>query len=357
MTTYNFGAGPAMLPSEVLQKAQAELLDWRGTGMSVMEVSHRSKDFIDLYEQAVANVRELLDVPGNYQILFLQGGASSQFSMVPINLLRGKDKAAYVQTGEWSKKAIQEGRRYCDVQVAASSEDVNYTYAPKDWQVDPGAAYIHYTANETIQGVEFHSLPATGEIPLAADMSSNLFSRPVDVRRHGVIYAGAQKNIGPSGVTLVIVREDLIGEVVPKQPKLFDYKVMAESQSMYNTPPTFAIYIANLVFEWLKQRGGLEAMAETNRRKADFLYDYIDQSGFYFNPVRPGDRSFMNVPFILKDTSLDAEFLKQADARGLMQLKGHRSVGGMRASIYNAMPLEGIEALVWFMREFAHAHA
>lgn len=354
---YNFGAGPAMLPREVLQKAQAELLDWQGTGMSVMEVSHRSPAFIDLYEQAVANARELLDIPANYQVLFLQGGATSQFSMVPINLLRGKGKAAYVQTGEWSKKAVKEGRRYCDVQIAASSEDANFTYAPKAWQVDPGAAYIHYTANETIQGVEFHTLPDTGNIPLAADMSSNLFSKPVDVRRHGVIYAGAQKNIGPSGVTLVIVRDDLIGEVVPKQPLLFDYKVMADSQSMYNTPPTFAIYIANLVFEWLKERGGLEAMAETNRRKATFLYEYIDQSGFYSNPVRPEDRSMMNVPFILKDTSLDKEFLRQAEERGLTQLKGHRSVGGMRASIYNAMTLEGIEALVWFMREFAHAHA
>jgi len=355
---FNFSAGPAMLPLEVLEQAREEMTDWRGTGMSVMEMSHRGKAFMSIAQQAEADLRELMQVPDDYRVLFLQGGASSQFAMVPLNLLRGKARADYINTGSWSKKAIAEAQRFCQVNVAASSEATRFTRVPpqSEWQLDPGAAYVHYTPNETIGGVEFHWIPETGEVPLVADMSSTIMSRPVDVSRFGVIYAGAQKNIGPAGLTVVIVREDLIGRVADGAPVMFDYKIHADSGSMYNTPPTYAWYLAGLVFQWIKRQGGLAAMAERNRRKADKLYAAIDGSGFYSNPVEPQSRSWMNVPFTLADPDLDATFLEEAEAAGLTTLKGHRSVGGMRASIYNAMPEEGVDALIAFMADFEQRH-
>lgn len=351
---YNFSAGPATLPQEVLRRAQEELLDWRGSGMSVMEMSHRGKEFMSIAARAEEDLRALLSVPDNYKVLFLQGGATAQFSAVPINLLRGASAADYVNTGSWSKKAIAEARRYCDVNVAASAEDANFTTIPPQsrWRLRDEAAYVHYTPNETIGGVEFHWVPDVGAKPLVADMSSTLLSRPIDVARYGVIYAGAQKNIGPAGLTVVIVREDLMGEPLPKQPTLLDYKTQADSGSMYNTPPTYSWYIAGLVFDWLKAKGGLTAMAEINKRKSDKLYAAIDESDFYANPVDPECRSWMNVPFTLADSGLDAAFLEEAGANGLTTLKGHRSVGGMRASIYNAMPEEGVDALIEFMADF-----
>ena len=355
---YNFSPGPAMLPMEVLRRVQDELLEWRGTGCSVMEVSHRGKEFMQVAAQAEADLRALLAVPANYKVLFLQGGATTQFAMVPLNLLRDKGKADYVNTGLWSKKAIAEAKRLCAVNVAGTSEDRNFTYIPPrdQWRLDPGAAYVHYTPNETIGGLEFHWVPDTGGVPLVADMSSTILSRPIDVSKFGVIYAGAQKNIGPAGITLVIVREDLIGGARGDCPFMLDYKTHAENDSMYNTPPTFAWYIAGLVFDWLKRQGGLPAMAERNRRKADKLYRAIDQSGFYSNPVEPQSRSWMNVPFTLPREELDGPFLKGAQQAGLAALKGHRSVGGMRASIYNAMPEEGVDQLVAFMADFARRH-
>ncbi|MCO6411245.1 MAG: 3-phosphoserine/phosphohydroxythreonine transaminase [Thiogranum sp.] len=351
---YNFSAGPAVLPAKVLEQARDELLDWHGCGMSVMEMSHRGKEFMSIAQQAEADLRELMKIPANYKVLFLQGGASSQFSMVPINLLRGNNKADYVNTGAWSKKAIAEARRYCDVNVAASSEADNFTSIPEpaEWNLDRGAAYVHYTPNETIGGVEYHWIPDVGDVPLVADMSSTILSRPVDVSRFGVIYAGAQKNIGPAGLTVVIVREDLIGSVLPGQPVMFDYATHANNESMYNTPPTYGWYLAGLVFKWLKELGGLEGMAKINHAKAQKLYKAIDSSGFYHNPVDVNCRSWMNVPFTLANPELDAAFLEEAKQAGLVALKGHRSVGGMRASIYNAMPEEGVEALIWFMADF-----
>jgi phosphoserine aminotransferase len=359
MAIYNFSAGPAVLPKEVLQQAQAELPDWHGSGMSVMEMSHRGKEYMGIHAQAEADLRELMGIPANYRVLFLQGGAHLQFSMIPLNLLRGKGSADYVNTGEWSKKAIGEARKFCHVNVAADATDRNCTYVPAQgtWKLDKNAAYLHYVANETIGGVEFTWVPETGDVPLVADMSSNILSRPVDVSRFGLIYAGAQKNIGPAGVTVVIVREDLVGHADPRLPTMLDYKIHADNDSMYNTPPTYGIYIAGLVFQWLKKNGGVAAMEKTNIAKARVLYDAIDASaGFYRCPVEKADRSRMNVPFTLKDAALDAAFLKQADARGLLQLKGHRSVGGMRASIYNAMPIEGVRALADFMSAFAKQH-
>jgi len=355
---YNFSAGPAVLPREVLEQAREELVNWRGCGMSVMEMSHRGKEYMGIQSQAEADLRELMNIPANYKVLFLQGGASSQFAMVPMNLLRGKTRADYLNTGEWSKKAIKEAKKYCTVNVVASSEDRNFSYAPTQdrWQLDPDAAYVHYTPNETIGGVEIFWTPDTGEVPLVADMSSTILSRPIDVSKYGVIYAGAQKNIGPAGVTVVIVREDLIGQTLPGTPTMFDYKVHADNESMYNTPPTFAIYMAGLVFKWLKDKGGLAEMERINIAKAKRLYDYLDSTDFYHSPVAPENRSRMNVPFTLKDPALDEGFLKGAKAHGLLQLKGHRSVGGMRASIYNAMPIEGVEALVDYMKEFARTH-
>jgi phosphoserine aminotransferase len=353
-TIYNFSAGPAVLPKAVLQQVQQELVDWHGCGMSVMEMSHRGKEFMGIAAEAEADLRALMGIPSGYKVLFLQGGASSQFAMVPMNLLRGKASADYLNTGEWSKKAIKEAKRYGAANVVASSEDKNFSYAPaqSEWKLDPNAAYVHYTPNETIGGVEMFWTPDTGSVPLVADMSSNILSRPIDVSKYGLIYAGAQKNIGPAGLTIVIVREDLLGQTVAGTPTMFDYKTHADNDSMYNTPPTFAMYVAGLVFKWIAAQGGLAAMEKINREKAGLLYDCMDGTDFYNSPVAKDNRSLMNVPFTLKDAALDEAFLKGAKERGLLQLKGHRSVGGMRASIYNAMPKAGVQALVDYMREF-----
>ncbi|HEY2927860.1 3-phosphoserine/phosphohydroxythreonine transaminase [Piscinibacter sp.] len=355
---FNFSAGPAVLPEPVLRTAADEMLDWHGSGMSVMEMSHRGKEFIAIHAQAESLIRELLNIPANYKVLFLQGGAIGQNAFVPMNLLRGRSGADYVNTGEWSKKSIKEAKKYCNVNVAATAEASHFTHVPQqaEWKLDPNAAYVHICSNETIGGVEYHWTPDTGDVPLVADMSSNILSRPVDVSRYGLIYAGAQKNMGPSGLTIVIVRDDLIGHALPITPSVFDLKQQADNDSMLNTPPTYAIYIAGLVFNWLKARGGLAAMEVHNRAKAALLYDYLNSTSFYASPVAPDDRSLMNVPFKLRDESLDEAFLKGAQSRGMLQLKGHRSVGGMRASIYNAMPIEGVKALVQYMKEFEASH-
>jgi phosphoserine aminotransferase len=355
---FNFSAGPAVLPEEVLRKASEEMLDWHGSGMSVMEMSHRGKEFISIAEEAEADLRELISIPSSYKVLFLQGGATLQFAMVPLNLLGGKKSADYVNTGEWSKKAIKEAKIFCKPNVIASSEDKKFTYAPpqSDWKPSREAAYVHYTSNETIGGVEFHWTPETRDVPLVCDMSSNILSKPVEVAKYGLIYAGAQKNIGPAGLTIVIVREELLGKSESQPASMLDYKVHADNGSMLNTPPTYAIYIAGLVFKWLKGEGGLAGVEKKNIEKARILYDFIDNSGFYNNPVVKEDRSRMNVPFTLNKAELDEEFLKGAKAHGMIQLKGHRSVGGMRASIYNAMPVEGIKTLVQYMREFEVKH-
>ena len=355
---YNFSPGPAMLPDEVLKQARQELLDWNGRGMSVMEMSHRGDAFMSIAAKATMDLRELLAIPDNYQVLFLQGGATGQFAAVPMNLLGDRDQADYINTGIWSKKAISEGRKFCRVNVAATSEETGFNTIPlqQDWELDPFSAYVHYTPNETIGGVEFHWIPDTGDMPLVADMSSNILSRPVDVSKFGVIYAGAQKNIGPAGLTIVIVREDLLGHAHPGTPSIFNYKIQAENDSMYNTPSSFCWYMAGLVFDWLKRRGGLAMMAEINQRKAAKLYKVIDDSGFYENPVDPACRSWMNVPFTLHNENLDKVFLKESAQAGLVALKGHRSVGGMRASIYNAMPEAGVNALVDFMNDFETRH-
>jgi phosphoserine aminotransferase len=352
---FNFSAGPAMLPAEVLARAGDEMTDWRGSGMSVMEMSHRGKEFMGIAAEAEKDLRELLAIPSNYKVLFLQGGATLQFAQIPMNLLRGKGKADYVVTGEWSKKAVKEAKNYCDVAIAASSEDKNFTYAPKQWKVRKDAAYVHYCSNETIGGVEFHEIPKA-EIPLVADASSHFLSRPLDVSKFGLIYAGAQKNAGPAGLTFVIVRDDLVGSAAKGTPTVMDYKLQADADSMLNTPASYSMYVAGLVFKWIKQQGGLVSLEQKNIQKAKLLYDYLDQSKFFHNPVAKEDRSRMNVPFTLKDSALDAEFLKGAEARGMVQLKGHRSVGGMRASIYNAMPIEGVQALVAYMKEFEAKH-
>jgi len=356
---FNFSAGPAALPESVLRQAADEMLDWKGSGMSVMEMSHRGKEYMSIHAQAEADLRELLAIPANYKVLFLQGGAIGQNAIVPMNMLRGKTSADYINTGEWAKKSIKEAKNYCKVNVAATAEDTGFTSVPKQstWKLDPNAAYVHICSNETIGGVEYHWVPDTGAVPLIADMSSNILSQPIDVSKYGLIYAGAQKNIGPAGLTIVIVREDLLGNALPITPSAFDYKQQADNDSMLNTPPTYAIYIAGLVFQWLKAQGGLKAMETHNRSKAALLYDYLDSSSFYSNNIAKDDRSLMNVPFKLKNESLDDAFLKGAQARKLMQLKGHRSVGGMRASIYNAMPVEGVKALVDYMKEFASQHA
>jgi phosphoserine aminotransferase len=353
---FNFSAGPAVLPEEVLNQAKEELLDWHGSGMSVMEMSHRGKEFIAIAEKAEADLRELMGIPANYKVLFLQGGASAQFSMIPLNLLRGNKSADYIHTGEWSKKAIGEAKKFGAVNLAATAEATKFTTVPPQstWKLDPNAAYVHYTPNETIGGVEYGFIPETGNVPLVADMSSNILSRPVDVTKFGLIYAGAQKNIGPAGLTIVIVREDLLGGAPVGTASMLDYKIHADNGSMYNTPPTYAWYIAGLVFEMLKKKGGLKAMAQVNERKAKKLYDYIDSTGgFYKNPVEKVSRSWMNIPFTLKSEALDEPFLKGTKAANLVQLKGHRSVGGMRASIYNAMPEAGIDALIAYMKDFA----
>ncbi len=352
---FNFSAGPANLPEAVLEQAKAELLDWHGSGMSVMEMSHRGKEFMSIAEQAEADFRSLLKIPDNYKVLFLQGGASSQFAMVPINLLRGShDTADYFNTGIWSKKAIVEAKKFCQVNVVSDSEANNFTtISPSsDWQLGDNAAYVHYTPNETINGLEFHTIPDVGDKPLVADMSSTILSRPLDVSKYGLIYAGAQKNIGPAGLTIVIIREDLAEVDLPNLPAMWSYKTHINAKSMYNTPPTYSWYIAGLVFKWLKDLGGLEVMAQRNQRKAEALYAAIDQSDFYANPVDPAYRSWMNVPFTLKNADLNQSFLAEAKEAGLLTLAGHRSVGGMRASIYNAMPEEGVEALINFMLDF-----
>jgi len=356
---YNFSAGPAAIPEEVLRQASEEMLDWQGSGMSVMEMSHRGKAFMSIAEQAEADLREIMAIPDNYKVLFLQGGASTQFAMVPLNLLRGKTSADYINTGAWAKKSIAEGRLHCQVNIAATTEASTFTRAPAQHELvlDPNAAYLHFISNETIGGVAYAYVPQTGEVPLVADMSSTILSRPVDVSQHGVIYAGAQKNIGPAGLTVVIIRDDLIGHAGKNVPAMLDYKNHVENDSMYNTPPTYAWYIAGLVFQWIKRKGGLTEMAKINERKASKLYAAIDNASFYANPVELESRSWMNVPFTLANPDLDAAFLKQAQEHGLVTLKGHRSVGGMRASIYNAMPETGIDALVAFMSDFEKQNA
>jgi len=358
MRVFNFSAGPAVLPEDVLRKAAAEMLDWHGSGMSVMEMSHRGKEFIAIAAKAEADFRALLAVPKNYKVLFLQGGAIAENAIVPMNLLGGKSAADYVNTGEWSKKSIKEAKKYCKVNVAATSEDANFSYVPprSAWQLDPAAAYVHVCTNETIGGVEYAWTPDTGDVPLVADMSSHILSRPVDVAKYGVIYAGAQKNMGPAGLTVVVVRDDLLDRALPITPSVFHWREQADAESMLNTPPTYAIYIAGLVFEWLLAQGGVAAIERKNVAKAKLLYDYLDATAFYTNPVRKEDRSRMNVPFKLREESLDGAFLKGAEERGMLQLKGHRSVGGMRASIYNAMPVEGVQALVDYMKDFERRH-
>ena len=355
---FNFSAGPAALPEPVLREAAEEMLDWHGSGMSVMEMSHRGKEFLGIHAEAQSLLRELLNVPANYRILFMQGGAIGENAIVPMNMLRGRKGADYVDTGEWSRKSIQEAAKYCAVNVAASAKATGYTSIPPrdSWKLEPGAAYVHICANETIGGVEYHFTPEVGEVPLVADMSSNLMSRPVSVAKYGLIYGGAQKNIGPAGLTIVIVRDDLLGGAHPLTPSAFNYKEQSDNDSMLNTPPTYAIYIAGLVFRWLKARGGLVAMEKHNRAKAALIYDCLETTDFYASPVAKDCRSLMNVPFKLRDASLDDAFLKGAQERGMVQLKGHRSVGGMRASIYNAMPVEGVQALVAYMKDFEANH-
>jgi phosphoserine aminotransferase len=350
---YNFSAGPAALPLEVLEIIRNDLPDWLGSGMSVMEVSHRGKDFVELAARAEATLRELLNVPHDYSVLFPQGGATMQMAMAPLNLTAPEDTADYVVTGSWGKKAAGEAKKFCNVTIAADAADRKFTYIPEEssWQRSDNASYLHYTPNETIVGVEFNFVPG-GDVPLVADMSSNILSRPIDVGRFGVIYAGAQKNIGPAGITLVIVRNELLERAREDNPHLLNWKSYADSDSMTNTPPTFAWYVADLVFQWLKERGGVEAIGEVNQRKSGKLYAAIDASDFYTNPVAIECRSRMNVPFILADAALDAKFLEESAAAGLANLKGHRSVGGMRASIYNAVSEEAVDALIAFMAEF-----
>ncbi len=355
----NFSAGPAALPLEVLEQARADIPDWQGSGMSVMEVSHRSKPFIAVAEAAEADLRELMGINDDYAVMFLQGGATMQFALLPMNLSQPGDTVDYLLTGSWSKKAVKEAQIVRNANIVADGADSAYTDVParESWQLNPGAAYFHYTPNETIGGVEIHEPPTVGDVPVLADMSSTILSRPVDVGKFGVIYAGAQKNIGPAGLTLVIMRRDLLDRAPSDLPLILRYKSHADGGSMLNTPPTFGWYLAGLVFQWLKNQGGLAAMGEQNQRKARLLYDAIDASSFYANPVAKMYRSWMNVPFTLARPELDAEFLKLAEQAGLMNLKGHRSVGGMRASIYNAMPEEGVQALVDFMGEFERTNA
>ncbi|MBY5961400.1 3-phosphoserine/phosphohydroxythreonine transaminase [Marinobacter nauticus] len=352
---FNFCAGPATLPEAVLKQAQSEMLDWRGTGMSVMEMSHRSDEFVAIAEAAEKDLRELAGISDDYAVLFMQGGASSQFSTIPLNLLGDKTSADYVNTGIWSKKAIAEAKRYGNVNVVASSEDSGFTTIPDQpaWNTSADAAYLHYTPNETIGGLEYDFIPDSGDVPLVADMSSTMLSRPLDISKFGLIYAGAQKNIGPSGLVVVIIRKDLLGKARKETPTMMNYQVIADNGSMYNTPATYSWYLSGLVFKWLKEQGGVQAMGEMNARKAKKLYGFIDGNDFYANPIEPRFRSWMNVPFTLADDALNAEFLKGAEARHLLNLQGHRSVGGMRASIYNAMPEEGVDALIDYMAEFA----
>ena len=355
---YNFCAGPATMPEPVLSRAQDELLNWGRSGASVMELSHRSAEFQEIARNAEQGMRDLLHIPDDYSVLFLQGGASTQFAAIPMNLLRGKGTADFVRTGIWSDKAVEQAAAYCDVRIAADTKTGGYTTVPEfsTWDLNPEAAYVHYTPNETVNGVEFDWIPDTGDVPLIADMSSTILSRPVDVSRFGLIYAGAQKNIGPSGITVVIVRKDLLGGAIPHTPTPFNYEIQHRDASLYNTPPTFAWYLTGLVFDWLKEQGGPEAMAVVNERKARKVYEVIDAGDFYSNRVERKYRSWMNIPFQMPDKSLDALFVSEAEQSGLLNLNGFRAVGGMRASLYNAVPESGVDALVAFMKDFEKRH-
>ena len=350
---YNFSAGPAVLPKPVLERAQAEMLDWHGSGMSVMEMSHRGKEFTGILEKTEADLRTLLSVPNNYKVLFLQGGAIAENAMIPLNLLNGRS-ADYAVTGAWSKRSVEDARAFGKIDIAATGEAKGFTHVPDfaSWQLNKDAAYVHICTNETINGVEFDGIPNTGDVPIVADMSSHILSRPVDVSRYGVIYGGAQKNIGPAGLCIVMVREDLLDKASGLTPAVFNWKTQAENQSMINTPPTYSIYIAGLVFEWLLAQGGVAAIEQKNIAKAKLFYDYVDNSDFYSNNIAVNNRSRMNIPFRLNDEKLNDAFLKGAELNGLLQLKGHRIVGGMRASIYNAMPIEGVQALINYMQQF-----
>jgi phosphoserine aminotransferase len=354
---YNFSAGPAVLPKPVLERAQAEMLDWHGSGMSVMEMSHRGKEFTSILEKTEADLRMLLSIPSSYKVLFLQGGAIAENAMIPLNLLAGK-AADYAVTGGWSKRSVDDARPFGTINVVTSTEAEQYKHVPDfaSWKLNKDAAYLHICTNETMSGVEFDGLPDAGSVPIVADMSSHILSRPIDVSQYGVIYAGAQKNIGPAGLCIVIVRDDLLDRASPQTPAVFHWKTQANNQSMINTPPTYGIYIAGLVFEWLLAQGGVAAIEKVNILKANLLYDYIDSTDFYVNHVAKNNRSRMNIPFYLVDESLNEAFLKGAESQGLLQLKGHRAVGGMRASIYNAMPLAGVQALVAYMKAFAGSH-
>ncbi|MCK9194189.1 MAG: 3-phosphoserine/phosphohydroxythreonine transaminase [Nevskia sp.] len=353
---FNFSAGPAVLPVPVLEQVRDELLDWRGGGMSVMEMSHRDKDFMSIAAEAEQDLRALLAIPANYKVLFMQGGATAQFAAVPLNLLRGKASADYIVNGAWGVKAAKECTKYGQANIAAQASPFNHIPARETWRLDPNAAYVHYTPNETIEGVEFGAVPDVGSVPLVADFSSTFLSRPLDVSKFGLIYAGAQKNAGPAGLTFVVVREDLLGQCLPAAPTIFDYKVVADNDSMLNTPSCFAWYVSGLVFKWLQREGGLAEIGRRNERKAALLYDCIDSTPLYHNPVATADRSWMNIVFTLADAALDAEFLEGAAKAGLPGLKGHRVVGGMRASLYNAMPEAGVIALVEYMKAFARSH-
>jgi phosphoserine aminotransferase len=356
---YNFSAGPSMLPEEVLAKAAAELLEYPGTGQSVMEMSHRSAEYKAIIEGAEACLRDIMNIPKDYKVLFLQGGASSQFAMVPLNLFGIAPRADFVNTGNWSKKAIAEAKRYGTARIVATSEDRKFSYIPRvdKSMFDPAAAYVHITTNNTIEGTRYRTLPDTGAVPLVADMSSNILSEVYDVSRFGIIYAGAQKNIAPAGVTIVIIRENLLGRALPITPTMFNYKVHADEGSLYNTPPCYCVYIAKLVFELIKKQGGVAAMQKVNERKAAMLYEFLDASKMFKGTVVPEDRSLMNIPFTSPSEEIDKAFIKEAAAGGFINLKGHRSVGGMRASIYNAMPVEGVGKLVDFMKEFETRNA
>jgi phosphoserine aminotransferase len=354
---YNFSAGPAVLPKDVLERAQAEMLDWHGSGMSVMEMSHRGKEFTSILEKTEADLRTLLAIPANYKVLFLQGGAIAENAMIPLNLMANKS-ADYAITGTWSERSVEDARAFGEINVVADTSVSKFTHVPdvNNWQLNKNAAYLHICTNETICGVEFLDLPTTHDVPIVADMSSHILSRPIDVSQYGVIYAGAQKNIGPAGLCIVIVRDDLLDRASKLTPSVFHWKTQAENQSMINTPATYSIYIAGLVFEWLLAQGGVVAIEQKNIAKANLLYDYIDSTDFYNNKVAVKNRSRMNVPFFLADETLNADFLKGAEAAGLLQLKGHRIVGGMRASIYNAMPIEGVQALMSYMQDFEKSH-
>lgn len=355
---YNFSAGPAMLPEEVLRQAQSELLNWQALGMSVMELGHRTNSYEALSKTVIDLTREILQVPDDYHVLYLTNSARANFAMVPMNLLRGKHKADYIHTGIWSKLALEEAKRYCQVNVVTSNETLAFNSIPEQssWCLDPEAAYVHYTPNETINGVAFNSIPDVGNVPLVADMTSSIMSEPVDINRYGLIYAGTQKNMGIAGLSLIIVRKNLLGQVLPYTPSMYDYQLHADHDSLYNTPASFAVYITGLMLNWIKQQGGLQIMAERNARKATKLYTYIDNSKLYVNPVASKYRSKLNVPFFLSNKCLETQFLAEAKAQGLVSLKGHRSLGGIRASMYNAMPEHGVDRLILFMQKFEQSN-